>query len=125
MEYVAIAGTLVSAYGSYSAGKSQQAMYESQAVWQKIQGESEALAHEKGETGRRMGFRVSRKVGNAVTRNHAKRYFRELFRIHQEELPEQCDLVIVVHPTLPKMNRKRIEEDFIKLCRRISALAIT
>ena len=85
----------------------------------------QALAHEKWQTGRRIGFRVSRKVGNAVTRNHAKRYFRELFRIHQEELPEQCNLVIVVHPTLPKMNRKRIEEDFIKLCRRISALAIT
>jgi len=80
----------------------------------------QALINEKAVTGRRIGFRVSRKVGNAVTRNHAKRCFRELFRIHQEKLPEQCDMVLVVHPTLPAMNRKRIEADFLQFCNRLA-----
>ena len=47
MEYVAIASTLVSAYGQYSAGKYQKSMYQKQADWAEIQGESEALAYER------------------------------------------------------------------------------
>ena len=39
------------------------------------------------ETGpTRLGISVSRKVGNAVTRNRVKRYIRETFRAHKEEL---------------------------------------
>jgi ribonuclease P protein component len=35
----------------------------------------------------RLGLTVSRKVGNAVTRNHWKRILREAFRLTQHELP--------------------------------------
>ena len=79
----------------------------------------------KGMSGRRIGFRISRKVGNAVIRNRIKRVFRELFRLHQNELPDQCDLVLVAHPSLPTIERKSIEEDFLKLCEKISSRAIT
>ena len=80
----------------------------------------QAFVNEKAGMGRRIGFRVSRKVGNAVTRNRAKRHFRELFRIHQEKLPEQCDFVVVIHPSLPKMNQKRVEKDFLQFCQRVA-----
>jgi len=81
------------------------------------------MARDKEGAGRRLGLRVGRKVGNAVVRNRIKRILRELFRLHQSDLPYQCDLVIVAFPTLPSMKHKCIEDDFRKLCERIRARA--
>lgn len=44
----------------------------------------------------RLGVVASRKVGNAVARNRAKRLVREAFRLHQEALPTGIDLVVIV-----------------------------
>lgn len=44
----------------------------------------------------RLGLIASRRVGNAVKRNYAKRIFRELFRHHFAELPLNCELVLIV-----------------------------
>ncbi|MFH1530934.1 MAG: ribonuclease P protein component [Pseudomonadota bacterium] len=50
-----------------------------------------------GPTGeRRLGITVTRKVGNAVFRNRAKRVTREVFRRTREELPPGTDVVIIV-----------------------------
>lgn len=42
----------------------------------------------------RLGLSVSKKVGNAVTRNRWKRLIREAFRLSRHELPEGLDLVV-------------------------------
>ena len=44
---------------------------------------------------RRLGVVASKRLGNAVARNRAKRRLRALFRLHQEALPEACDLVLI------------------------------
>ncbi|WP_309381953.1 ribonuclease P protein component [Cerasicoccus frondis] len=45
---------------------------------------------------RRIGVIASRRqVGNAVHRNRAKRLLREVFRLHQDALPEHCDVIFV------------------------------
>jgi ribonuclease P protein component len=46
----------------------------------------------------RLGVVASRKVGNAVARNRAKRLVREAFRLHQEALPRGVDVVVIVRP---------------------------
>ena len=53
----------------------------------------------------RLGLSVSRKVGNAVRRNRWKRLIREAFRLHQAELPQGLDFVVIpragAEPNLP------------------------
>ena len=47
----------------------------------------------------RVGFTVSRKMGNAVRRNKIKRVLREFFRLHGQAMPCGLDVVVV-----PKRN---------------------
>lgn len=44
----------------------------------------------------RLGITVSRRAGNAVRRNRAKRLIREAFRATRELWPDDVDLVVVV-----------------------------
>lgn len=46
--------------------------------------------------GPRLGITVSRKVGNAVVRNRAKRLIREAFRATRSLWPADVDLVVIV-----------------------------
>ena len=48
----------------------------------------------------RLGITASRKVGNAVVRNRAKRLVREAFRLHGELTPPAIDLVVIVRSDL-------------------------
>ena len=54
----------------------------------------------KGPTGPRLGITASRRVGNAVQRNRAKRLLREAFRCVRAGLPAGLDLVVIVRQGL-------------------------
>jgi len=47
----------------------------------------------------RLGAGTTRRLGNAVRRNRAKRLVREVFRLHKSELPPGVDLVAL--PKIP------------------------
>ena len=78
------------------------------------------LAAENGLGHTRLGLSVSRRVGNACTRNRWKRILREVFRLTRKELPAGVDLVIIpsgkaapdfqaIHRDLPRLARKAVE----------------
>ncbi|MGE9294239.1 MAG: ribonuclease P protein component [Puniceicoccales bacterium] len=67
---------------------------------------------------RRFGVIASRRVGNAVVRNRAKRLFREIFRKNQAALPEACDVLIIVRSSYQRYDYQNLEERYLKACRR-------
>lgn len=58
----------------------------------------------------RVGFTVSKKIGNAVVRNRARRRLKECFRMHEDILEGCYDLVIVARA-------RSSEGDFHQMCR--------
>jgi ribonuclease P protein component len=58
------------------------------------------FARANGMDHSRLGITTTRKLGNAVTRNRARRIVREAYRTHREHLPLGLDLVFVVRSPL-------------------------
>lgn len=49
---------------------------------------------------KRVGFSVSKKVGNAVTRNKIRRRLKEAFRVYIPELNKNCSIIFVAKPEI-------------------------
>jgi ribonuclease P protein component len=58
-------------------------------------------------------------VGHAVLRNRAKRRLREIFRLHQAEVPAGCDLLVIARPAAGTWNFPELEKKFSEACARI------
>lgn len=70
----------------------------------------------------RVGVITGRKLGNAVTRNRARRLLRESFRLHQQHLLSPVDLVLVARPSIVGGKFCDVESDFLAGLRRAKLL---
>ena len=73
-----------------------------------------ALALPNGRDEARLGFTVSSKVGNAVTRNRIRRQLREWFRTHIEELPKGHDVVIIARSSAATASSEELRAAFAR-----------
>lgn len=61
----------------------------------------------------RIGISASRKVGNAVVRNQAKRRFKEIFRLHQHEIRPEADLLLSLRHGVKNADYADMEQRFL------------
>ena len=73
----------------------------------------------------RLGVITSRKVGEAVARNRARRLLREAFRLHQHDLRCPVDLVLVARNSIVGKKLAGVEHDFLKALRQAKLLKAT
>jgi ribonuclease P protein component len=60
----------------------------------------------------RVGFVVTKKVGNAVQRNRIKRVCRECFRTWPELVPDGIDLVVIARPGADELGLAEVRSEW-------------
>lgn len=73
----------------------------------------------------RLGVVTSRKIGNAVVRNRARRLMREVFRVHQHDLAQPIELVLVARQSIAGKTLLSVEKDFLTTLRKAGLLKQT
>ncbi|MHB1652526.1 MAG: ribonuclease P protein component [Desulfitobacteriaceae bacterium] len=68
------------------------------------------------------GFIASKKMGNAVQRNRAKRLMREVIRCHWAELVEGKQIIFIARPALKGISYSEVEKSMLNIMRKASVL---
>lgn len=68
----------------------------------------------------RLGLSVSRKVGNAVTRNTVRRRLKEVFASMIDKVPGSLDLVVSARPSAAGASFKELGDEFGRSLRKIA-----
>jgi ribonuclease P protein component len=100
---------------------------EIQAGGQRISGDCLVfiLRRREANTPVRLGITASRKIGNAVERNRARRLIREAFRAVFNELPAALDIVVIVRRPLGERKMQAVLDEWRRALPRIRRSAGT
>ena len=70
----------------------------------------------------RLGVITASRIGGAVVRNRARRLLRECFRVHQFDLSQPVDLVLVARQSIVGKDFAAVEKDFLTTLRKAGLL---
>ncbi|WP_075565262.1 ribonuclease P protein component [Streptococcus timonensis] len=72
---------------------------------------------ENSEQHFRVGLSVSKKLGNAVTRNQIKRRIRHVLITHKDQIIENLDFVVIARKGVEEMNYTELEKNLLHVLR--------
>ena len=67
----------------------------------------------------RVGFTVSKKVGNAVVRNKVRRRLKEIARLRPELFSPGRDYIIIARPSAARISYREMEKELERLAGKI------
>lgn len=67
----------------------------------------------------RVGFTVSKKVGNSVVRSRVKRLMKESFRLNIDKIKKGYDIIFVARTTASNSTYKEIESAMLHLLKKM------
>ena len=70
----------------------------------------------------RLGVVVSSRIGGAVVRSRVRRVLREAFRLHQYDLTQPVELVLVARQSIAGRGLQEVEKDFLAALNRAGLL---
>lgn len=70
----------------------------------------------------RLGVVVSGKIGGAVVRSRVRRLLRESFRLHQHDLNQPVELVLVARQSIVGRGLRDVETDYLTALKRASLI---
>ena len=73
----------------------------------------------------RVGMVSSRRVGNAVVRNRARRLLREAYRLHKHKLRHPLQLVMLARTAIRDRKLRDIETEMLALWEQLGLLVAT
>jgi len=70
----------------------------------------------------RLGVSASKKIGNAVVRNRMRRMLKEIVRLHEPEIRDHLDLILIVRNGAVGMEYKELEKSVLHVLRKAALL---
>ena len=71
---------------------------------------------------KRFGFIASKKVGNAVQRNRARRLMREVIRLHLPEIKNDKQIILIARVGIKGVSYSEVEKSMMNMLKNANAL---
>ena len=70
----------------------------------------------------RVGITAGKKLGHAVVRNRVRRRLREVYRLHQSEMRQGWDIIMVARSRTATAPWQELNDTFHRICKKLDLL---